>query len=318
MFPFRVCADGVFLVTFCPQKLTFFRSQSFSIKGDNCGFCESFVEASPVRKILFGFEPLRNRKILKQIDNTRFAAEFRSFDSPLDWEKFDAIIPLTLPDQWHLQRVCPDLNGTRFLTPNWPLVELAHDKPRFNRFLCDQGLDAYVPYMGNWQRYPFVLKKNRDAGAEHTHLIESIVDEQRWAAELASSDYFCQEYVPGQVEYTTHLLFDGGVRYQMSVRFDSNQPWYIRGVATQASRGIRMSRVSLPCENVFSRILDLIGYRGTCCFNYKLIGGRPMIFEMNPRIGGSLPLDLNNYLDTVLSVLGRTESHAEFPGSRQF
>ncbi len=43
-----------------------------------------------------------------------------------------------------------------------------------------------------------------------------------------------------------------------------------------------------------------------------------MIFEMNPRFGGSLPLDLNNYLDAVLSVLGHTESPAEFPRSRQF
>ncbi len=254
-------------------------------------------------KILFGREPVRNATIRCKIDASRFEAGYLPFDPPPDWERYNAIVPLTLPDLWHLHRHCQALNGVRFIAPDWPMVELTHDKPRFNQRLHELGFGALVPRTGTGLPWPYVLKRNRDAGGEHSHLIRGPEDEQVWATELASPGYFCQEYVEGQSEYTTHFLFDCGIHHQVSIQFDSSQPLYLRGVQTQASGGISMQVVAMPCEDVFSPILARIGFRGTCCFNYKLSRGRPLIFELNPRFGGSLPVDLNLYLEATLKLL---------------
>jgi biotin carboxylase len=39
---------------------------------------------------------------------------------------------------------------------------------------------------------------------------------------------------------------------------------------------------------VFERILKAFNYEGPANFNYKLKDGKPIIFEMNPRMGGSM------------------------------
>jgi hypothetical protein len=39
-----------------------------------------------------------------------------------------------------------------------------------------------------------------------------------------------------------------------------------------------------------------LNFQGLCCFNYKLVDGQPVIFELNPRFGGSLPRDINRML----------------------
>jgi len=46
----------------------------------------------------------------------------------------------------------------------------------------------------------------------------------------------------------------------------------------------------VKCKHLelFSNILKNIGYQGLCCIDYKMKDNSPMIFEINPRFGGSL------------------------------
>ena len=46
-----------------------------------------------------------------------------------------------------------------------------------------------------------------------------------------------------------------------------------------------------------------LDYTGTCCINYKLADGVPMLFEINPRFGATLCADINPYLDAYLASL---------------
>jgi carbamoylphosphate synthase large subunit len=40
--------------------------------------------------------------------------------------------------------------------------------------------------------------------------------------------------------------------------------------------------------NLFAAMLRSINFDGLCCINYKIVDGRPFIFEINPRFGASL------------------------------
>ena len=50
-------------------------------------------------------------------------------------------------------------------------------------------------------------------------------------------------------------------------------------------------------------ILKKIAYKGLCCFNYKIVDDKPLIFEMNPRFGASLIRDLNNIIEKQLELV---------------
>jgi predicted ATP-grasp superfamily ATP-dependent carboligase len=38
---------------------------------------------------------------------------------------------------------------------------------------------------------------------------------------------------------------------------------------------------------IFDKILLKINFRGICCIDYKIVNNKPIIFEINPRFGGS-------------------------------
>lgn len=39
---------------------------------------------------------------------------------------------------------------------------------------------------------------------------------------------------------------------------------------------------------VFRKIFELTKFSGPACINFKIVEGKPVIFEINPRFGGSL------------------------------
>jgi predicted ATP-grasp superfamily ATP-dependent carboligase len=58
-----------------------------------------------------------------------------------------------------------------------------------------------------------------------------------------------------------------------------------------------------PYPDLFAQILTRLDYEGTACFNYKIANGQPMIFEINPRFGGSLTQDVTAYADAYIAAL---------------
>jgi predicted ATP-grasp superfamily ATP-dependent carboligase len=48
--------------------------------------------------------------------------------------------------------------------------------------------------------------------------------------------------------------------------------------------------------DIFSDLLNAIGFEGLCCIDYKVKNGIPYIFEINPRFGGSLSFYFFSFL----------------------
>jgi hypothetical protein len=89
----------------------------------------------------------------------------------------------------------------------------------------------------------------------------------------------------GRKEYATHLNFTGGrVVSELTVEytFATNQPIKFRDRALR-----RYTRC--PDLTTLVTILRALNYEGLCCFNYKMLDGvGHVVFELNPRMGGSL------------------------------
>lgn len=252
-----------------------------------------------MKRILFAhkddwIEPVRER-----LDTTRYDAHFHGFQDPaLDFGAFDAVVPLRLSD-YAPMRARP---AASFLIPNKQIVQIANDKQRFNAYLGAMGFGALVPVVyDDAVEYPFIYKKRHDQAGIHSKVILTPGEREEFERGIDTAEYYKQRYVGGRDEYTTHFFcLDGAVRFDTTVKFTFERDHFVRGVNFEAAR---IDRVATPFRESFDDILEALAYVGTCCFNYKVEDGKLLIFEVNPRIGGSLRLDLNAFLDAYLAAL---------------
>jgi carbamoylphosphate synthase large subunit len=252
-----------------------------------------------MNRILFAFKDDWVEPVRERLDGARYEARFQDFQDPaLSFDGFDAVVPLRLAD-YAPMRMRP---GGAFLIPDKRTVQTMHDKLRFNDFLAANGFGDLVPVVyGDAVEYPFIYKKHHDQAGIHSTVIEAAEQRAAFESGIDQSEYYKQRYVGGRNEYTTHVLAkDGRIVFDATVEFTFDRDLFVRGVKFE-SRAI--DRIVTPFMDVFAGVVRALGYSGTCCFNYKIDNGKPLIFEVNPRIGGSLRLDLNPFMEAYLAAL---------------
>ncbi len=234
----------------------------------------------------------------KKINRNDFSVIVRDFSEVDSLDEFDWVLPLNCSDTEYLNERFPTERGFKFLAPSDDTMRLAHNKIEFNRYLQEQGFAEFVPTL-ECREYPFVLKRAEDAGGIHSFLIETESDWNNYRNHASSSEYFTQTYVPGDTEFTTHIFAGPDHFKTITVRFRMNRQRYIRGARMQPFRNVDIDLVTSPFTKLFASILTPLGFRGFGCFNYKVLDGVPMIFEFNPRIGGSAHWGINELLSPL-------------------
>ncbi|HXQ15763.1 MAG TPA: hypothetical protein VN814_14185 [Caulobacteraceae bacterium] len=97
------------------------------------------------------------------------------------------------------------------------------------------------------------------------------------------------------------LRADGVLHYVSTITYGMAGPMLVRGqnhvpISAQFRR-------SCAYTALLGEILSALDYQGTACFNYKVVDGKPLIFEINPRYGASLSVDVTGYVDAYFGAL---------------
>jgi hypothetical protein len=217
-------------------------------------------------------------------------------DSDLD--QHDLVVPLTIADTTWLLGTQPGLARNPLPLPSLECLRLCDDKARLNRALAERGFGDLIPTMGGALPFPDLVKKRIDESSVNTHVVANPQDERRLEELLASPDYFSQELVAGREEYATHILFQGGaIACSLTLEYVFDTPTPVKGQNPFTDRTLTRCRFL----DEFTAILGSIGFEGLCCLNYKVRDGRPLLFEINPRFGGSL----SPYFAWFVEHLGR-------------
>ncbi|HVO91225.1 MAG TPA: ATP-grasp domain-containing protein [Terriglobales bacterium] len=254
-------------------------------------------------RIKFGNQNDRAREIATYVDHTRFKCEFGVLNST-DISRYDCVVPLTLSD-YEALRSHDNFNGTKFWLPDAETVETCHDKLSLNHALLEGEFAEIVPALrtSRSNEFPYILKKRQDEWGCNSFVVRNSDDERAMAALIESPDYFCQTYIFGSEEYALHVLFiNNEVAYAQTVKYEMGSSSYVKGKrlspvqTTYLSENYHLAR--------FHRVLAALGFNGTCCINYKMDNGLPMLLEINPRIGASLTSCINEYLESYLLSLG--------------
>ncbi len=249
------------------------------------------------QSILFSKKPNWNQQISDKV--TGYHPVFEEFID-YDPSMIKTIIPLTIADQKYINN--PDTSlyyKQNSICPSNNVIDLCNDKFRFSQFLANNGWESYTPQIGKL-KYPYILKPKIGEWAENIQIITSHDDEIRFASELTSPNYFTQDFVPGQAEYTTHIIYYNGIYFYHTFEFRFTSTGHLKGrhPHTQVLE-VNHQRFSV----LFANILETLNYTGICCFNYKVIEGDPQIFELNPRYGASLTFKINQAINAYKEAL---------------
>lgn len=265
--------------------------------------------------VLLANDPDRLSVILPAIDADRFRETVADLGDPaLDIGDFDCVVPFTLDDYGHLRRR-PDLHRINCLMPQSALVEILDDKYRCNRLLMALGFGGNIPAMdARATSWPIIYKKKQDSTGRHSFLCFREADLRILQASTLPDEYFVQEYIPGDVEYASHILAIGGkVIYHSTVKYRFGLAFYVKGEHCPAPPP---EFCDCPCYGQLSAIVERLGYTGTSCFNYKITADGLKLFEINPRFGHSLGFDINRYLTAYLDALSGAGRDTRSPVSR--
>jgi hypothetical protein len=232
----------------------------------------------------------------------RYNAVFADL-AKIPMEEFDAVVPLEITDYKPLTRR-PELRGRKFLHPEPAVVSLCDDKLKLAEFLVSHGFGGFVPrFRTPGPPYPYVRKKRRGWWGMQCVIVQNEADER--GLDLADEQWFTQELIPGQVEFATHILLAGGqIRYASTFVYRMAGQIFVKGAQDAPVHMHMMPRC--PYVGVFADMLALLRYEGTACIDYKVVDRQPVLFEINPRFGGSLCYDITAYLDAYVGSLEAT------------
>jgi carbamoylphosphate synthase large subunit len=133
-----------------------------------------------------------------------------------------------------------------------------------------------------------VLKRVDLAGGIGIEVVRSRVhlESLLQTAVFRGREVLLQAFVPGQTEYVTHCVCKDG-----SILWSCSFVWTLGPEAFGIPVFGDTTSLTASCRTLsdIARILAPLRYSGPCCVNYKLLpNGEIAIFEINPRLGGSL------------------------------
>ncbi len=257
--------------------------------------CLAYVYPKPKMKILFSkknaWEP-RIRRAFQYLPHTLTFGEFNSETIA----EYDLVVPLVIEDVFYLNEVRHLIKNNPISIPSLECVQLCNDKYIFAQKLIENNFGDYIPQINGELSYPFFLKKKIDMGGENSFLVENHEQEIALLKSANSDDYFRQKFISGGSEYSTHIFFDKQrIVRSITLKHIFEKDGSISGRDPQF--GIKM--VNCRYLDIFTAILNTIGYEGMCCFDYKVIDNRPCIFEINPRFGGNLSLFFFSFIRSL-------------------
>ncbi|MCK5699928.1 MAG: ATP-grasp domain-containing protein [Cyclobacteriaceae bacterium] len=241
-----------------------------------------FKPISP-KKILFSNQkPDWEEEINKGFKNSKHEVFFDEITSD-NLMKYDLAVPLTI-DELKSKEIRELLDNNPISIPSLESILLCDDKYQFNKTLIAKGFGEFIPKMEDPHTYPYIFKKKIDQYGANTHIIYGNEEEEKFSEILSSTEYFSQEIITGKNEYATHILFENKkIVHSLNIKYIFTTDIGIKGKDKSHQTICRC-----PYLDIFTSILESIGFEGLCCFNYKVRNNIPYIIEINPRFGGSL------------------------------
>ena len=198
----------------------------------------------------------------------------------------DCIIPLM---ENHI-KATPD--STTTLKPSLEMIEKFANKKNFYLLLNNLNLSQYQPNIYLDQgitQFPIILKRTNLNACQGIRIIfsrEELIDslsQDMWR----EKEILIQEYIKNINEFVWHAVYKDGVRlWEATIKYVKSNSLLLRGPNSEIGSMIIDSNPD--AIKVFDQIMSKTKYSGPCNIDFSYESLNLKIFEINPRMGGSL------------------------------
>lgn len=186
-------------------------------------------------------------------------------------------------------------------------IRLLNDKHMFCEYMIRRNFSKFIPtlYFSNINSigtlhdkisYPCIFKLIKTCGGDGSFIIKTNVDLNNT---LNKTNYIIQEYINSPNEYAGHFCtINGKIIYYVFYKITNNDETFIQRGKVQM-----YERITKPIHlDVFSKIFMDLNYTGFACIDFRIFNNSPKIFEINPRLGGSLVSNNNDLTDAIITI----------------
>lgn len=249
--------------------------------------------------ILFGKSQFADwNKCIMQLPYNIHIQEINNIDTLIKYiitNNINTIIPCTFTQMFfiidNMQQISKYVKNI-CCSENIQSIKLLDNKANFNNFMVTNSLGNYIPkvYMetndgicNNYDClvYPCILKTSIGCGGGGIKIINSCTD----ILKIPYKNYFIQELIADNIEYGGHFYVCNGI-IKCSVFY---MEMYNNKTFIKIGKMNKYNRVeNKEWLNLFSMIFSKLNYSGFACANFKVVNDIVKIFEINPRLGGTL------------------------------
>jgi carbamoylphosphate synthase large subunit len=176
-------------------------------------------------------------------------------------------------------------------------VQLMGDKSKLTSFLIKNGFSKSVPkiYESNdFVQYPVVIKRTDLNAGQGIRIIQNENELCDALADpiYANQKFMLQECVASDLDFVAHVIAKNGkILWIKSFCYSMPDLFTIR--TPGAHMAIADYTLNSNTLDIFKKIIKLLNYSGPCNIDFRVVGDQPKIFEINPRLGGSLMMPEN-------------------------
>ena len=251
---------------------------------------------------------------LNQINNSKilnFDMIKKSLDSTSKLNNI--IIPLTYDVMHTLSSNKSNKKVFILNCKNYETIKLLDDKYLFNQFMIKNSFEKYIPvtYFTSYDKkiqnilYPSIYKLIKTCGGAGSSIL--LKDDDLKKCNLKRK-CMIQEYIVSFIEYAGHfLVIDGVILHHFFYKCEKDTDIFIQNGAFNIYTKISL----LEYDDIFVKIFKKLNYTGFTCIDFKLVNNELKIFEINPRIGGSLVKNIDD-LNIMIDVLIQYVNHNIF------
>lgn len=198
----------------------------------------------------------------------------------------DCVIPLM---ENHIRATPESISS---LIPTLEVLEKFSNKKKFNELLKDLSLSHYQPKIYRDQEiaeFPLVLKRtnlNACQGIKILFTRDSLIktlSQDMWR----DQENILQELIKNTKEFVWHAVYKNGIMlWETTIEYEKLSELVLRDSKTK----IRSTNIESNSEviKVFDQIMLKTNYSGPCSIDFSYKSKDLKIFEINPRLGGSL------------------------------
>jgi carbamoylphosphate synthase large subunit len=197
------------------------------------------------------------------------------------------------------------------LKPDNDIIKVFQNKRAFKDFLKINNIHHYAKdYTIEDVEFPAILKRTDLVKGKGIFVIQDMEELQaRLSMPLyTNQEYIIEKYIPTHYEPVTWMVCkDGEVLWHKSLQWSKDTSPIIKTGAESGGKEYNPSELTIE---VFKQVVKISNYSGPIAFNYKMFEDKPVIFEVNPRLGGTLMLEENMHiLAEAINTIVEAHSH---------